>query len=99
MFGHRIRGRDYWQDDDWAQQRSLEGKVSNFGVSAYTGFLELVGEEVGESWVEDNRLCDRWSLVGGDITKCVLIFRDPDSGPNNYYMVTDTGPHPFSVVN
>ena len=99
VFGHRIRGRDYWQDDDWAQQRSLEGKVSNFGVSAYTGFLELVGEEVGESWVEDNRLCDRWSLVGGDITKCVLIFRDPDSGPNNYYMVTDTGPHPFSVVN
>jgi len=97
-FGNRLRGRDYWQDDDWIQQRTLDGKVLNSGVSAYTGKLELVGEEVGESWVEDNRLCDRWSLVEGDITKCVLIFRDPDSGPNNYYMVTDTGPHPFSVV-
>jgi len=96
-FGHTIRGRDYWGDDVWRQQRTLDGKVSNFGVSAYTGSVEFEGVEVGESWVEDNRLCDRWSLLGGDITNCVLIFRDPDRGPNNYYMMTDSGPHPFQI--
>ena len=99
LFGHRIRGRDYWQDDDWVQRRTLDGKVTNSSASAYTGVIELVGEEVGESWVEDDRLCDRWPEVDGDLTICVMIFRDSDSGENNYYMVTDTGPHPFSVVN
>jgi TolB-like protein len=99
LFGHTIKGRDYWLGDPFSQQRTIGGKVTHSGVISFHSAIELEGEEVGESWIEDDRLCDRWPEADGDLTFCALIFRDSDSGQNNYYMVTDTGPHPFSVVN
>jgi hypothetical protein len=53
---------------------------------------ESDGDVMGVGWIEGDRLCDRWPEADGDLTICVTIFRDPDSGQNNYYMVTDTGP-------
>ncbi len=99
LFGHTIKAQDYWLGDPFRQQRTIDGKVTHSGVISPKSAVELDGEEVGESWIEGDRLCDRWSEVDGDLTICALIFRDSDSGQNNYYMVTDTGPHPFSVVN
>jgi tetratricopeptide (TPR) repeat protein len=98
LFGHTIKGRDYWLGDSFHQQRTIDGKFAHSGIASPIDAVELDSEVLGESWVEDNRLCDRWFDVGGDITSCVLIFHDPDSGPNNYYMMTDSGPHSFSVV-
>ena len=97
LFGHRIKGQDYWLGDFFLQQRTVDGKVTYSGANTFSA-VELVGEEVGESWIEDDRLCDRWPDVNGDFTMCVTIFRDVDRGTNNYYMMTDTGPHLFSVV-
>ena len=74
----------------------IDGKLSHSGRSIYSDSSEW---EAGESWIEDDRLCDRWSEVDDEITICVLIFRDLDRGPNNYYMMTDQGPHPFRVSN
>lgn len=98
LFGYTIKGKDYWLGDDWSQQRSIEGKVRITEITTFRGGTELQGEVMGESWIEGDRLCDRWPEAEGDLTICVTIFRDPDSGQNNYYMVTDTGPHPFSVM-
>jgi TolB-like protein len=99
LFGHTIKGQDYWLADFIRQTRTIDGKVTHSGIQSPIDAVELDGDLLGESWVEDNRLCDRWFDAEGDLTDCVLIFRDPDRGQNNYYMVTDTGPHPFSVVN
>jgi len=93
------KGRDYRVGDSFRQQRTMDGKVTHAGVNSPIDAVELDGEVAGESWIEDDRLCDRWTDVEGDLTLCVLIFRDPDSGQNNYYMMTDTGPHPFQVQN
>ena len=97
LFGHRIKGQDYWWGEDWHQQRTIDGKLTYSGTASFTD-TEFDGEIMGQSWIEDDRLCDRWPDAEGDLTICVTIFRDLDSGQNNYYMVTDTGPHPFSVV-
>ena len=98
LFGHTIKGRDYWLGDTFRQQRTKDGKVTFSGVNSPIDAVEFEGELSGKSWIEDNRLCDRWPDVKGDLTLCVLIFHDPDSGPDNYYMMTDTGPHPFQVI-
>jgi TolB-like protein len=98
LFGHTIKGQDYWLGDPYRQQRTIDGKLTHSGITSPINAVELDNDVLGESRVEDNRLCDRWFDVEGDLTICVLIFRDPDRGENNYYMVTDTGPHPFQVV-
>jgi len=96
LFGHTIRGRDYWNSNSWAQKRTIDGKVSHSGQSIHIGSDDA---KEGESWIEDDRLCDRWPEVGDEITICVLIFRDSDGGPNDYYMLTDQGPQQFWVSN
>jgi adenylate cyclase len=98
LFGHSIKGTDYWLGEAWRQQRSIDGKVKSIEAGTTRTATESEGELMGESWIDGDRLCDRWPEADGDLTICVMIFRDSDSGQNNYYMVTDTGPHPFSVV-
>jgi TolB-like protein/Flp pilus assembly protein TadD len=98
LFGHSIKGTDYWLGEYWRQQRSIDGKVKSIEAGTTRTATESEGEVMGESWIDGDRLCDRWPEADGDLKICVLIFRDSDSGQNNYYMVTDTGPHPFSVV-
>ena len=98
LFGQSIKGQDYWLGEAWRQQRTVDGKGTHFGTNTFSA-IELEGIETGESWVDGDRLCDRWSESDGGFTICVLIFRDPVRGQNNYYMVTDTGPHPFQISN
>jgi len=97
MFGHTIRGRGFWSGLAWTQKRTIGGKVSHTGQSIYTGLSDA--KEEGKSWIEGDRLCDHWSEVGDEITICVMIFRDSDRTKNDYYMMTDQGPHPFQVEN
>ena len=98
LFGRTIKGTDYWLGDSWRQQRTIDGKVTSKEVTTFHSATQLDGEVMGESWIDGDRLCDRWRKTGGDLTICVTIFRDPDNGQNSYYMMADTGPHPFSVV-
>jgi len=100
LFGHTIKGSDFWSGRGWGQIRTLSGKVSHSGAPIHIGIpADSHNVNKGESWVEDDRLCNRWSDVDGDITNCVLIFRDLDGDQNEYYMVTDTGPNRFQVSN
>jgi Tfp pilus assembly protein PilF len=97
LFGHTIRGQGFRSGLAWEQKRTFDGRFSHSGQSIYTGLSHAMEE--GKSWIEDDRLCDHWSEVDDKITICVLIFRDSDRGPKDFYMMTDQGPHPFRVLN
>jgi hypothetical protein len=100
LFGHTIKGSDFWRGTGWSQIRTIGGKVSHSGEPIHIG-IHTGGHNVnkGESWIDDDRLCNRWFDVIGNITSCALIFRDLDGDQNNYYMVTDIGPNRFQVTN
>ena len=96
LFGQKIKGSDLNSRFAWEQKRSVDGKVSHTGISTHSGFTDV--EEVAESWIEDDRLCERWFHPGGDATICSTVFRDVGRGNGNYYLMTDHGPHPFQVT-
>ncbi len=96
LFGRTIRGQGFWSGLAWEQKRTIDGKLSHSGQSNHTGLNDVTEE--GKSWVEDDRLCDRWFEDKDEITICVLVFRDSSRGQNNYYMVTNQGPNPFRVL-
>jgi adenylate cyclase len=96
LFGHTIEGADYWSWRFWKQKRTISGKVSHFAEPIHTGSTTT---KEGESWIEDDRLCDRWLDMEDEITICSLIFRDVDWGIDAYFMVTDQGPMRFKVLN
>jgi hypothetical protein len=100
LFGHTIKGSDFWRSTGWGQIRTMGGKVSHSGEPIHIG-ISTGSHNVnkGESWIDDDRLCNRWFDVDGNITSCALIFRDFDGDQNNYYMVTDIGPNRFQVTN
>ncbi len=97
LFGHKIKGTDAEGRFRWEQERSISGRVSHFGISTHSGFSDV--EEVGESRVEGDRLCERWFHPGGDATICSLVFNNVAKGQGNYYLMTDQGPQPFQVSN
>ena len=96
LFGHTIEGADYWSWRFWKQKRSISDKVSHSGEPIHTGSITT---KEGESWIEDDRLCDRWLDMEDEITICSLVFRDVDWGVDSYFMVTDQGPMRFKVIN
>ncbi len=98
LFGRKIEGQSFWTGSFWSQERGEDGRVSHSGSPAHPG---MSGYDQGESWIEDNRLCDRWPDSDPVLAWCALIFRNPDGSfdfRNEYFMVTDTGPHPFSPI-
>jgi tetratricopeptide (TPR) repeat protein len=97
LFGHSIRGQDYRVSTVWDQIRNIDGKVTHTGGSIHTG--NRLANEQAEGWIDENRLCERWFGVDGDVTICVLIFRASAGDENDYYMLTDQGPQPFRVLN
>jgi hypothetical protein len=100
LFGHSIKGSEFVIGAGWSQVRTTGGKVSHSGAPIHIG-TNPGGYNVnkGESWIDDDRLCDRWLDVDGNITTCALVFRDLDGVQNNYYMITDWGPNRFQVTN
>jgi tetratricopeptide (TPR) repeat protein len=97
LFGHKIAGTDFNGRFKWQQDRSTSGSVSHTGISTHSGFVDV--EEVAESWVEADLLCERWFHTGGDANICSMVFHDVARGKGNYYLMTDNGPHPFRVLN
>jgi len=91
LFGQTIKGVEFQNWHPWEQTRTIDGKLS-YSHSYSADAIE------GESWIEDNRLCERWRDKLGDIAICSQIFRDQHRGENNYYMVTDFGPTRFWVM-
>jgi tetratricopeptide (TPR) repeat protein len=100
LFGHTIKGKEFLIGSGWSQKRTTGGKVSHTGTAIHIG-TNPGGQNLnkGESWIDDDRLCNRWFDIDGDITSCALIFRDLLGDQDHYYMVTDFGPSRFQVTN
>ena len=98
LFGQTIKGFawPYNPKRPWSQVRTEGGEVT------HTGFRIIVyaaDQKNGTSWIEDDRLCDRWPEVSENFSRCALIYRNPGgtrARRNEYIMVTDYGPQPFS---
>ncbi len=97
LFGHDIEGIDFWGANAWKQVRSEQGEVSHIGVSLTTNTRDA--EEHGTSRIDNDLLCERWALAEGDIESCVRVYRSTGDDEFSYYMVTESGPHPFRLSN
>ena len=100
LFGHTIKGTEFIIGSGWSQRRTKGGKLSHSGTPIHIGVNpDSHNPSKGESWIDNDRLCNRWFDVDGDITSCALIFRSLHGDQDHYYMVTDFGPNPFQVSN
>ena len=95
LFGQTIYGTDFFDSSSWTQTRDHSGKLLHTGPWFYTGNI-IQGD--GKSWIEDDRLCDQWFDNEGEVTICVVVYRDSARGEGNFLLVNDQGPHPFRVI-
>lgn len=100
LFGHEINGTSFWLSESiWRQQRGTGGAVEHEGYPIHAG-MDVSAEGAGR--MEEDRLCEKWPLLAKTFETCVVIFRVTDPGAKtrwgDYVMVTDTGPHPFSLA-
>ncbi len=100
LFGSEISGSNFWLTESrWRQQRRADGAVEHSGFPIHASMPKQAS---GTGRIEDDMLCDQWPLLTKDLEICVVIFRVPDPNARlrwgHYVMVTDTGPHPFSMV-
>jgi TolB-like protein/class 3 adenylate cyclase/Tfp pilus assembly protein PilF len=100
LFGEKTEGKGFWLSEfSWQQQRTDEGVVTHAGDPIHAG-LPRTARGVGR--IQDDLLCEQWPVLTKDFEICVVIFRVSDPNARlrwgEYVMVTDTGPHPFSLI-
>ena len=100
LFGREIKGhRFWWEPHTWRQQRTIDGGVTHFGWPIQ--FYVQAGDS-GIGRIENDMLCEQWADLSKDLELCVVIFRIPEANARirwgNYVLVTETGPHPFELV-
>ena len=100
LFGKVINGKSFWMSDaTWRQRRTPDGRIGHEGYPVHPGLGRSVS---GVGRIEGDRLCEQWPAAGGSFETCVVIYRIPDGNARirwgDYVMVTDTGPHPFSLA-
>jgi len=79
----------------------LEGlfERSNDGRANYHG--HITGSDKGQSWIENDLLCDQWQERYGGHKICYPVFRNPEGKSENqdeYLYITDLKIFPFSTV-
>jgi TolB-like protein/class 3 adenylate cyclase/Flp pilus assembly protein TadD len=87
VFGRKIIGLEGWFERD------------NDGSANYRGFI--TGSDKGQSWIENDLLCDQWQERYGGHKICSAVFRNPEGSPENkdeYFYITDLKIFPFSAL-
>jgi TolB-like protein/Flp pilus assembly protein TadD len=79
----------------------LEGlfERSNDGRATYRG--HITGSDKGQSWIENDLLCDKWQERYGGYKICYPVFRNPEGKSENqdeYLYITDLRIFSFSTV-
>ena len=101
LSGKRIEGKEFWWrlSSDWQRQASPDGAVE------YSGFViqpSIPEGSVGTSRIDEDRICERWQVASEETELCSVLFRVPGENARkrwgDYVLVTDTGPHPFRVM-
>ena len=100
LTGHTIKGTHYWRGFSWTLHRSVDGtlKQDESGTFFYSYGWSGQRELEFDSRIEGDQLCHPGIGVNKEITICVTLYRDSVRGDGHYYMLTDTGPHPFTVA-
>jgi len=76
----------------------LKIKVAKDGVCS---FRSGSPPDVGEIWIEGDKFCFRWNLIGGSKKCCCTVFRNPEGNPekkNEYIDMCDTRAYLWSPV-
>jgi hypothetical protein len=84
----------YPSNRNWID-RSKEGKATWRKADSY-GF-----DDSGESWIEDDMLCDQWQIHFAGQKFCMTVFRNPEGTPeikDEYLTVRPMLLTPFSIV-
>ena len=87
VFGRKLIGLQ-----GWFERR-------NDGSAYYRGFI--TGSDQGQSWIENDLLCDQWQGLYGGHKICYPVFRNPEGSPENkdeYLYITDIKIFPFSIL-
>jgi TolB-like protein/class 3 adenylate cyclase/Flp pilus assembly protein TadD len=87
VFGRKIVGMEGWFER------------SSAGSTIYRGLI--TGSDKGQSWIEDDLLCDQWQERYGGNKICYPVFRNSEGTPENkdeYLYITDLDIFPFSPI-
>ncbi len=102
LFGSSIGGKGFQPGAAlWRQDRAADGTVRHSGYPLHPG-LDRAATGIGR--IVGDRLCERWPGQGPDaaLETCVAIYRIADAKARlrwgDYVLATDTGPHPFSII-
>jgi len=79
----------------------LEGlfERSNDGNAVFRGLIS--GSDKGQSWIENDLVCDQWQERYGGHKICSPVFRNPEGKRENqdeYLYITDLRIFPFSPL-
>jgi TolB-like protein len=99
LSGRKIEGKEFPEPRRWQRWETVDGAVEYTSVLIQPG---VPPNATGTSRVEDDMLCERWPEAPEPLELCSVFFRIPEGNARirwgDYVMVTDTGPHPFRLV-
>jgi TolB-like protein/class 3 adenylate cyclase/Flp pilus assembly protein TadD len=99
LSGQEIEGKLFWNPNPWQRRENRDGTIIYTGVPIQAS---MVSDVFGVSQVKDDMICEDWPNVSGVSELCSVVFRIPEGNARirwgDYAIVTDTGPHPFRLV-
>jgi hypothetical protein len=104
LSGREIEGREFWTKQAWQRRQTADGEVEYGGFQIQPGIpWKVIGSA---RIIQDDMLCEEWVSAIETLDICYVIFRIPDGEARirwgdfvgDFVIVTDTGPHPFRVV-
>jgi len=100
LSGREIEGTEFWSDQAWQRRQTADGAVEYGGFQIQPG---IPWKTIGSARIiQDDMLCEEWVSAIETLDICYVIFRIPKGEARirwgDFVIVTDTGPHPFRVV-
>ena len=92
VFGHTATGLNGLNGNKWEIRRTIDGEASY-----HSGDFS----DTGNSWIENDMLCNQWKKLYGGIKDCMPVFKNPEPRPEKEeeYIATPVyGVSPFSVA-
>ena len=101
LSGKKIEGWGFSSSrHQWQRLGGADGAVEYSGIPIHQG---IPGNVVGTSQIEDDMLCERWTIGAEQLEYCSVIFRVPNGNAKtrwgDYVIVVDAGdPYPFKLA-
>jgi adenylate cyclase len=100
IIGRTVTGISPFKPLAWRIHRTPNGEMTYQGNLPFS--IYSPGESgSGNSWIEEDLLCDQWEYIFQGVKYCMTVYHNPDGTPemkNEYFFVTDFGIFPWSTV-